>query len=205
MTTAAFLALAVLLVLASGAACLLLGRLDNRLGGGMLTDPRPDLHTRVRHWLGLDDITQRLRRIEDIMANEFTTMLQGLAAQTSDLTATQQAAFTNIHNGQARMEQHVSELKQQLTDALNNGGKVTPDMQAAATQISEALADLKKAATVASSDFDEPPADGDQGDQGGDTPPADGGDTPVDNGGDVPPADNGDDTGDVPPVVNSRH
>jgi len=151
----------------------------------MLLDPRSNLAARIRRWLGLDDITRTLRRIEDTMANEMIDLLQGLAAQTSDLTATQQAAFTNIHNGQQRLEQQIGDLKQQLTDALNNGGKVTPEMQAAATQISEALADLKKAATVASSDFDEP-ADDDNGDHGGDVPPADGGDTPVDNGGDVP-------------------
>jgi hypothetical protein len=178
----------------------------------MLLDPRTGLAERLRRWLGLDDITHTLRRIEETMANEMIDLLQGLVAQTSELTATQQAAFTNIHNGQARLEQQIGDLKTQLTDALNRGGKVTPEMQDAATQISDALADLKKAATVASSDFDEPADDnGDQPADGGDIPPADGGDTPVDNGGnapveqpDVPVVGNGDGTGDEPVVKTRR-
>jgi small-conductance mechanosensitive channel len=203
-TVAAVSATGVLIGLAGLGALTVLARIDNQTGVDVPANPRQSSARRwARNWLGLDQISIILQRIEDTMANEMIDLLQGLAAQTSDLTATQQAAFTNIHNGQQRLEQQIGDLKQQLTDALNSGGKVTPEMQAAADQISQAMADLKKAATVASSDFDSPASDeGDNGGQAGDVPPANT-DQPV------PPADGGDtpdnaDGGDVPPVVNSR-
>jgi hypothetical protein len=125
--------------------------------------------TRIRALLGTDT----LPRIEALMANEMLTLLQGLAAQTAELNATQQASVVNIHNASIR------DLSQQLADALAADGKVTPEMQAAADQIQTALADIKKGAETADDDFEpaEDPADDEPA--GGDVP-ADGGDTPVD-------------------------
>jgi hypothetical protein len=150
----------------------------------MLGDPRTnDLRHRVRCWLGVTDLHHQLQRIEATMANEILNLVQGLVAQTTDLTATQQAAFTNIHNGQQRLDSKIGELKQQLADALAGDGKVTPEIQAAVDQIAQAYADLKQGATVASQGFDEDhSADEDQPV----VPPADGGDTPTDPTGDVP-------------------
>lgn len=121
------------------------------------------LRDRIRAYLGVD----ALQRIEETMATEFLTMLQGIAAQTSELTATQQASFVNIHNAINRQTQQITDLRQQLTDALQNQGKVTPEMQAKADEIAQSLADLKKGAETADDGFEpveEPtePAPGDE-------------------------------------------
>jgi hypothetical protein len=163
------------------------------------------LRATIRVYLGTDRIPylfDHLRGIEATMANEILTLLQGLASQTAELNATQQASIVNIHNGFERLSANIRDLSQQLADALASNGAVTPEMQAAADEISQALADIKKGAETADDDFEpvEPPAD--NGD-GGDVPVDNGGgDVPVDNGGDLPtdpgtdvPADN---SGDVP-------
>lgn len=119
----------------------------------------------LRGLLGTDGI----QRIEALMATEILTLLQGLAAQTTELTATQQASFVNIHNAINRQSEAITDLTRRLEDALANNGKVTPEMQEAANKVSTALADLKKAAETADDGFEpaeapteEPAAPGDE-------------------------------------------
>ena len=178
MTTAPFTLLAVLLVLAAAYACQLLGHLDNRLEADMLADPEPSFPARVRHWLGLDDITGHLRRIEDTMAT-ITDALNALATQVNAVSAAQATSFHNL---------------QAAIDKLKSG-ELTADQQDAVDQIEKSLTTIADDATKADDGFE--PAD----DNGGNTPPANGGDTPVVPGGDVPV--DGGDTGDQP-VVNAK-
>jgi hypothetical protein len=183
--TAAFVTLAVLLTIIAASACLLLGRLDNRLGGDMLADPRTGLQQHLQRWLGTDHLHHHLRRIEARMS-EMTDLLHGLLQQEADASAAQATSFHNI-----------DVAFQELKTAIANGD-VTPEVQDAADKLSAGFASLQKAAEDEGRLY--APAD-DNGDQPVVTPPADGGDTPVDNGGDVP--DSGD-TGDAPPVVENR-
>jgi hypothetical protein len=177
---AAFTGLAVLLTIAATSAFLLLGRLDNRLGDDMLLDPRMTLAMRIQRWLGIDHLHTHLQRIEADMA-KVIDLFNGLVAQEAAASAAQATSFHNIDVAFAKLQ-----------DAIANGD-ASPEVQAAADQLAAGFASLQKAAEDEGKLYE--PAD-DNGDQ-----PADGGDTPVDNGGDVP--DSGD-TGDVPPVVNSR-
>jgi hypothetical protein len=183
-TVAVFVTLAALLTIIAASACPLLGRLDNRLGGEMLADPRNGLQQHIQRWLGIDHLHHHLRRQENLMA-QVIDLLNGLIAQDTAASAAQATSFHNI-------DAAIADLKA----AVANQGEATPEVQAAVDKLSAGFASLQKAAEDEGKLYQ--PAD--NGDQGGDTPPADGGDTPVDNGGDVP--DNGD-TGDVP-VVESR-
>jgi hypothetical protein len=183
--TAAFVTLAVLLSIVAASACLLLGRLDNRLGGDMLADPRNGLQQHLQRWLGIDHLHHHLRRQENLMA-QVIDLLNGLIAQDTAASAAQATSFHNI-------DAAIADLRQ----AVANQGEATPEVQAAVDKLSAGFASLQKAAEDEGKLYE--PAD--NGDQPVVTPPADGGDTPVDNGGDVP--DNGD-TGDVPPVVENR-
>jgi hypothetical protein len=135
----------------------------------------PSFRDRLRAYLGTDTNP----RIEEHMANEILTLLNGLVAQTSELSATQQASVVNIHNGFERMNTSIRDLSQQLADALANDGKVTPEMQAAADQIQSALADIKKGAETADDDFEPVEAPTEPTDPNVPSGPVDGGDTPV--------------------------
>lgn len=184
-TVAVFVTLAALLTIIAASACPLLGRLDNRLGGEMLADPRNGLQQHIQRWLGIDHLHHHLRRQENLMA-QVIDLLNGLIAQDTAASAAQATSFHNI-------DAAIADLKA----AVANQGEATPEVQAAVDKLSAGFASLQKAAEDEGKLYQ--PADN-NGDQPVVTPPADGGDTPVDNGGDVP--DNGD-TGDVP-VVESR-
>jgi hypothetical protein len=112
--------------------------------------------------------------------NDFLTVLHGIADQTGELNATQQVSALNIHNALAKLEASVADLKQQLADALANGGAITPEMQNLIEQINTGLGTVKANITTMDDGYEpvEPPAD----DEDDGTPPADGGDVPVDNG-----------------------
>lgn len=183
MTAAICATLAVLLCAAFAAAWPLLGHLDNRLGDDMLAHPRPALSQRVQRWLGLDHIHRQLRGIEADMA-KVIDLFNGLVAQQTAASAAQASSFHNID---------VS--FQKLRDAIANGD-ATPEVQAAADELSKGFASLQKAAEDEGTLY--APADDPTDPTGGDTPaqpPADGGDTP--------PVDGGD-TADVPVVEKTK-
>jgi hypothetical protein len=117
----------------------------------MLADPRHgSFQARVRRWLGTDT----LQRIEELMATEVLTLLQGLVSQTTEASAAQQASFVNIHNALNRQDTAIRDLTTRLNEAIESNGRVTPEMQEAASQVSAALADLKKAAETADDGFE---------------------------------------------------
>jgi hypothetical protein len=149
----------------------------------VLVDPRAALSDRVRQWLGIDHLHHHLRRQENLMA-QVIDLLNGLIAQDTAASAAQATSFHNI-------DAAFADLKQAVADQ----GEASPEVQAAVDKLSAGFASLQKAAEDEGKLY--APAD-DSGDQGGDTPPADGGDTPDQ------PVDDGDNGGDVPPVVNAR-
>jgi hypothetical protein len=140
----------------------------------MLLDPKSFLGQRIQHWLGIDHIHHHLRRQENTMA-QVIDLLNGLIAQDTAASAAQATSFHNI-------DAAFADLRQAVADQ----GEATPEVQAAVDKLSAGFASLQKAAEDEGKLYEAP----DNGDQGGDTPPADGGDTPVDNGGDVPPVVN---------------
>lgn len=192
MTTAITLALCFLFALAFTAAWPMLGRLDNELGGDM-TDPshgiwattepvsRPaSLRDRIRRYLGTDN-----PRMENTMAT-MLELLTGLTAKTTEASAAQQASFLNLHNAVDKLTTNVARLEQLVRD-----GEASEELQTLATQISENLGDMKKAADTADDGFEPveaPPVET----PGGDVPPADQpveDGTPVEPGNEVPPTD----------------
>jgi hypothetical protein len=112
------------------------------------------LRTAVRRYLG----TGTLPRMESNMTS-MLTLLQGLSAQTSEASAAQQASFLNLHNALDRLSQNVRDLQEQVAN-----GDVSPEVQALATQLSENLTTIKKAAETADDGFEpvEVPEDGDE-------------------------------------------
>jgi uncharacterized phage infection (PIP) family protein YhgE len=107
------------------------------------------LRTRLRAYLGTD--------LLPLLESQMTTMLElltGLTNQTAEASAAQQASFLNLHNGMNRLAQQVTDLRQQLADAAANSGQVTEEMQVKANEISESLADMKKAADTADNGFE---------------------------------------------------
>jgi outer membrane biosynthesis protein TonB len=118
----------------------------------------PTFRSRVRAFLGLN----ALPRMESTMTS-MLTLLQGLSAQTSEASAAQQASFLNLHNGLDRLSQNVRDLQEQVAN-----GDVSPEVQALATQLSENLTTIKKAAETADDGFEpvEVPGDDEPTDPG---------------------------------------
>lgn len=108
-----------------------------------------ELRTRIRAYLGTDTLT----RMEQTMS-DWLTVLNGLVNQTTEASAAQRASFLNLHNGINSLGGQISDLQQQLADALANSGTVTPQMQALADQISTSLTDMKAAADTADDGFE---------------------------------------------------
>ncbi|WP_213004864.1 hypothetical protein [Paractinoplanes toevensis] len=118
----------------------------------MICDPRLSLKHRIRRYLG----THLLPHLEDHMTT-FVTLLNGLAAQQQEASAAQQASFVNLHNAIGRLDQSVRDLEQAVAN-----GDASPEVEAKAAEISQALADMKSAADTADNGFEpveEPPAE----------------------------------------------
>ncbi len=113
-------------------------------------------YARLRQLLGTDHLPRINRKLDtlELAMADFLTLLNGLAAQSSEASAAQQASFLNIHNALNRQGQQIADLQQQLADAISAQGRVTPEMQAKADQIAESLADIRRGAETADDGFE---------------------------------------------------
>lgn len=122
-------------------------------GSDPVTTPVPTLPGLLRHWLGISSLEALMAKVSDVLTQ--------LAAQQTEASAAQQAAFGNLNAAIDRLEQAVRD------------GEVSPEIQAAADQITEGFRAMTEAADAADDrtqpapDGEETPAPGDE-----DTPTA---------------------------------
>jgi hypothetical protein len=115
----------------------------------MINDPRHPIRDDLRRFLGTADLLTALHRMENTMAT-WQTVLNGLVEQTTAASAAQATSFHNLQGAIDRQGDQIDELKALLAD----GGEVTPEMQAKADEISQALTDMKAAADAADDGFE---------------------------------------------------
>ncbi len=99
----------------------------------------------VRRWLGVDTLPRINRKLDALEAKmaDILDVLHGIANNTTELNATQQAAALNVSNGFRKLEADVADLKAQLAQALEDQIQVTPEIQALVDRINDGLTTVK--------------------------------------------------------------